>query len=220
MNVCPSARSLSLCLAFSIALVGCSSSGSDTKASSSGGASSSTTRASSSAPGPAASSATAAPKPQGTKTAGEVELRSSKKKAAFTIELPEGLKDVSDFGGRRDYRKSKDAFDSFGFGISDTPAEWVKAGLDGTLEQLTKDPDFVKNKVKILDKGKTDTGWYFTHSLQEPSGKKAASVTLLVTKGDVTLTCRGEVEGALAENADESTKSMLETCKTLTITSP
>lgn len=217
MNDRSNALSLSLAAVLAATLLGCSSSGSEAKPSSSAATTSSTARASTSA-SPAATAPT--PKPAAAKTTGEVELPGSKKKVAYSIELPDGLKDVSEVpGGVKAYRKDKTSFDSFGFNVLDAPGEWVKAGLDGTLDHLKKDPDFVKNKVKILDQGKTETGWYFTYSLEE-SGKKAVTAALLITKGDVTLMCQGEVEGPLAEKSEESTKAMLETCKTLSITSP
>jgi hypothetical protein len=205
--------------ALTASLVACSGPSSGAAGSSSA-ASSGAPRSASSAPSPSASIQAPPPKPAGPKTTGEVEGRAAKKKMSFAIELPEGLKDVSDTPAIKQYRKAKDAFDAYGFMISDAPDAWIKAGLEATLTNLQKDPDFVKNKVKILDKNTTDDGWYFTHSLEEPSGKKAVSVTYMVTKGDVTLECHGEVEGALAEKADESSKAMLDVCKTLTITAP
>ena len=214
-------RSTPLLLVASLAsaLLACGGSGSDAAGSSSAAASGA---ARSSAPPASSGSAQAAPpaKPVGAKTAGEVELHSSKKKAAYSIELPEGVKDVSDSSVVKQYRKDKEKFDAFGFSILEANEKFIKAGLETTLTELSKDPDFVKNKVKILDKGTTATGWYWTHSLEEGAGKKAVSATLMVTKGDVSLQCQGEVEGPLADKPEESAKAMLEVCKTLAITGP
>lgn len=204
---------------FATTLLAC---GGSTEATGSSSAAAASAPAKSAAP-PAASSAAkpaTPPKPAGVKTTGEVELREGNKKASFSIELPEGLKDVSETPAVKSYRKEKDKFDAYGFSVMGANPTWVKGGMDGTLGELEKDPDFKKNKVKILDKGKTDSGWYFTHSLEEGGGKKAVSATVIVTKGEASLQCQGEVEGALADKPEESAKAMLEACKTLTITAP
>lgn len=205
--------------ALAATLLACGASGSDAAGSSSA-TSSAAARTTTTAPASSGSAQAAAPaKPAGAKTTGEVELHSSKKKLAYSIELPEGLKDVSESAVVKQYRKDKEKFDSFGFSILEGNEKFIKAGLDTTLAELSKNPAFVKNKVKILDKGTTATGWYWTHSLEE-GGKKAVTATLMITKGDVSLQCKGEVEGALADKPEESSKAMLEACKTLTITGP
>lgn len=211
---------LLLVSALAAALVACGGSGSDAAGSSSA-ASSSSARSTTTTPASSGSAKAAPPeKPAAAKTTGDLELHSSKKKVPYTIELPEGLKDVSESPVVKQYRKDKDKFDSFGFSILEGDEKFIKAGLDTVLTELQKDPDFVKNKVKILDKGTTPTGWYWTHSLEEGGGKKAVAATLIVTKGDVSLQCKGEVEGKLADKPEESATALLDVCKTLAIVSP
>lgn len=156
----------------------------------------------------------------GVKTTGEVERRDGKSKIAFSIDLPEGLKDVSDpkWKGAVDYRKEAKAYDSYGFSVTEANEKFIELGLDGFLAEAQKNPDFVKNKVQILDKGKTDNGWYMARSLEEGT-KKEVGVMLIVTEKGVSLLCRAEVEGALAV-PDVAPGVLLGVCKTLKITGP
>lgn len=193
----------------------------------SSGSSSGSPSASATAAAPAKSSAAPRTKPvapppktEAPKTTGAVELHATKKKTSFSIVLPDAWKDVSDDAARKSYRKDKDAIDAYVFTISEAPVEFVKSGLDGTLAELQRDPDFVTNKGRIIERSELGTGWYFAYALEEPGGKKAVVVRLMARDGEVVLECHGEVEGPLAAKVDNSVKDMLDVCKTLAITAP
>lgn len=200
------------------ALLGCSSSGADAASSAAPSSSSAAKPGGSGSGATATPPPTAAPKPAGVLTKGEVEGRDGKSKIAFSIELPEGLKDVSDpkWKGAVDYRKEAKAYDSYGFSVTEANEKFVELGLDGFLAEASKNPDFVKNKVQILDKAKTDNGWYMARSLEEGT-KKEVGVMLIVTDKGVSLMCRAEVEGALAV-PEVAPGVLLGVCKTLKIT--
>lgn len=139
-----------------------------------------------------------------------------KKKVAFSIELPEGLKDVSEQASIKRYALEAKKYDGYSFQIMEANPKWAEAGLDKMLEEAEKSPDAKKNNAKILDKGTTDTGWYFASSIEE-NKKKAVILVGIAAKGDVKLMCRGNVEGPLAEDAEKSAAVIVKACKSLTI---
>jgi hypothetical protein len=163
----------------------------------------------------AAAEAPAAPPAEVTR--GEVEMRDGKK-VPFSIELPPGLRDVSERGSIKQYALEARKFDGYSFQVMEANPKWTSGGLEKMVAEAETSPDAVKNKAKILDKGTTEDGWHFASSIEE--GTKKAVISLgVVTKGDVTLMCRGNVEGPLADRAEESARVILQTCKTLKITS-
>lgn len=217
MNLRPSLPLVSVAF-IGAALLGCSGSSGDSTGSASPSAAKSGAPVASGGATPPAAASTAKPAPVGVKTNGEVES-SSGKKIAFTIDLPEGLKDVADAEGSKimkEYRKEAKKYDSYGFEVMEANEKLVSAGLDGFLEQATKSPEFTKNNVKILDKAKTDNGWYMARSIEE-GAKKEVGIMMIVTANGVSLMCRGEVEGALAV-PEVAPGVLLGVCKTLKIT--
>jgi hypothetical protein len=167
----------------------------------------------------AAATTPAAPKSAATEaTTGAVELPDgNKKKVGYAIELPKGLKDVSEVPYIKEYAKAAKASDGYTFEVMAAKPALAALKLDAALALLMQDPDAVKNKAKILDKGTTDDGYYFAYSIHE--GKKSAVIVMAVKKkGDVSLQCRGNAEGPLANKPDEAQRTIVGACKTLKIT--
>jgi hypothetical protein len=164
---------------------------------------------------PAASAAAPAPgAPRTTKMSGVVDFREGKaRKVGFTIELPPGLRDVSDHPTVRTYAQQAKTFVGYTFEVMQANPRFVSLGLEGAVAMATSDPDAVKNKAKILEKGTTPGGFYFAHEIQEGK-KRALIVILMLKKGDVSLQCRGNVEGPLADKTKESTRVIVDACKT------
>jgi hypothetical protein len=163
----------------------------------------------------------APPTPKGQTVTGEIETR-DKKKIAFSIELPEGLSDVSERPQSiREYAKEKGKYDGYTVQVMQANPEFAKGGLDSMLKLSESDPDAKKNNAKLLDKGGGDDAFYMAHSIEEggPSGKKAVLLFYIAKKGEQALQCRGNVEGPLANEADTSLKVILAACKSLKITS-
>ena len=88
--------------------------------------------------------------------------------------------------------------------------------LESALAAVSKEPEFVKNKARLLDKGAMTGGWYFAHAIQEGK-KKAVLVTAITKQGDVALQCRGNVEGPLADSPEAPSAVLVKACKTLQI---
>ncbi|NUP14329.1 MAG: hypothetical protein HOW73_50500 [Polyangiaceae bacterium] len=212
------AVALPFCL---LALAACGDkSGASASASASGsGAPTSTSSGSGSS---AAAAATSAPKtetpaaPKGVATKGEVKGADGKK-IAYSIELPEGLKDVSDNDVVKMYGKDAKNFEGVTFQVSRAHEEWVKGGLDKTLGELQKSPDFTKNEAKIVDKNTFDNGWYFVATIVEGGKKKAVLLTSVITKDGKAVACRGNVEGPEADNPDKVVPVLIAGCKSLKI---
>lgn len=140
-----------------------------------------------------------------------------KKKVAFSIELPEGLKDVSE-PGRAVLRYAKDAksYEGYSFQVMEANPKWVDGGLDKLVEEAETSPEAKKNQAKVLDKGTTEDGFFFASSIVE--GKKKAVVSVgVVKKGEAKLMCRGNVEGPLAEEPEKAAAVLVKTCKSLKI---
>ena len=149
-------------------------------------------------------------------TTAEVQMR-DKRKVAFSIELPEGLKDVSESPLVKQYAKEAKKYDGYSFQVMEANPKWAAAGLDMMVAEAEKSPDAIKNKAKILDKGKTDDGWYLASSIEEGPTKKAVILMSLAKTGDVSLMCRGNVEGPLADQAEASAAVLVKACKSLKI---
>jgi hypothetical protein len=170
----------------------------------------------------ASAQATTAAAPHGTTAAaeatvtrGEVELHEGKKgKVAFTIELPKGLKDVSERPYMKEYAKQAKVYDGYSIMIMEANPALARLDLEPALALVSKDPDFVKNRAKLVDKGTTGDGWYFAHTIQEGK-KKSVVLTAVARKGDVALQCRGSVEGPLANRTEASAAVLVKACKTL-----
>lgn len=148
----------------------------------------------------------------GVVTSGEVEA-ADKKKLGFSITLPEGLKDTSEFPYMKRYGKEAKAFDGYSFII--TAPDGARAKL--TIEAFLAEAE--KQKVTVLDKDTWGNGWYVVAAIEEGS-KKAIVLQGMMWKGDVRLSCRGNVEGPLAADGKASGDVLARACKSLTITSP
>jgi hypothetical protein len=206
------------CLA-AVVMAGCSSGAAPTASSASPG--------SSSAPGAAAAPTEELKKGlfggvKLTETKSEVELRASKKKVAFTIDLPDGIKDFSERAEMKSFSKVKQdladmkTYEGYSFQVMEGNPKWKEAGLETTLAELTKDGDFAKNKGKILDKGSDGDGFWFSSSIEEKD-KKGLLTMRLVAKGDVLLQCRGNFEGTNVEKPEEVAETLVKVCKSLKI---
>ena len=153
--------------------------------------SSSSARTTNRTPSGSATPASPASAPRNT-VKGEVDKREGAGKITYSIDLPEGLKDVSDSEDRgivKSYGKEPKKFDGITFTVLAASPKHVTAGLDGTLTNAEKSADFVKNQAKILQKDSFAGGWYFALSIQEGE-KKAVVLTAIITKGDLSLTCK------------------------------
>jgi len=148
----------------------------------------------------------------GAPTTGEVETL-GKKKIGYSIVLPEGLKDVSEFAYIKDYRKEPKKFDGYSVSIMEAKPAIVLAGLDGMIAEAEK------AKGKVLKKDKWDDGWYVAVAIDE-RGKKGVVLQGITSRGELSLTCRGNVEGDLAADGPAAADVVARACRTLKITSP
>lgn len=159
-------------------------------------------------------------KPSTSLTKGE--LSYGKLEVAYTIALPPGIKAVDDAAGRGmiSYRKGRNDFDGYNVAIAVGRSKKGTLAAEKAAMLAELERQKATKKAKVLEQGDWDGGGWYLAATFEEGGKPRVTMMSRVVKGDTVLMCRGDGEGAVARAPAATAKVLIETCKSLVITSP